>query len=116
MNVSCPASTEVILSTLSTRRACFEADQPSRYHLLCRSTTAQGSISMDRSSGLPIWYVRRNRLAEAQDSIKAVTNSGLTADWVALRGAFVSRNARTGLASLVGNTLAILASAPPTGS
>ena len=42
-------SADTIRSTRSTRRACRVRDQHSRYHRLCRSTTAHGSTSISRS-------------------------------------------------------------------
>ena len=77
VNVSGRTSMVTIRSTRSTRRACTVCDQPSRYHRLCRSTTAHGSTSITRSGARPIRYARRSRRAAVHASISWVVSSGL---------------------------------------
>ena len=104
VNIPGRGSAAAIRSTRSTRRACRVRDQPSRYHRLCRSTTAHGSMSISRS---PCSSAGRPRPVHQPGGRAAAT---LIPE---VRRTRVSRTARAGPATRSGSDRTSLASASP---
>ena len=110
------ASTLVILSTRSTRRASLACDQHSRYQRPRRTTTAHGSTSIGHSSSWRrYWIVTRRQSALCDTRAAVISGSGVRAPGSGPRAGTL-RIASVDRATASGSTRTIFPSASSTGS